>query len=333
MHRPERPLRPTKTLIFLGLALLAPAASSAQEDSELDLAALARRQASEQQIELSDAKQGEASFSAEGSGRCRVTMRCSTREGARLNLRRIDGKGQNETIMSWNRRNDRDPSPLMVNGEEREDSIFERSPGDFSPRLVEHAFDVARGETLRMSLRNDGGGTPELSFSTDAPGTIDMEDTEVEEASRGSDESKSLVIDPARSWTLEVEGKMGSTSGFARLIHGEGSVHRRVLDVFTRFGQGLNLRLANKSIFFVEARVGSIHNPGGASDHWFQTTVDRVSRGESVSLRIRNDAEARRLSVWWKGRLVGDVSYEIRSAAGTSNGLVFENLEGTARLR
>ncbi len=114
----------SRNLLVISLVLLLPAYLSAQEDTDLDLAGIARRQANPARVRLNNDRQGTGIFRPSVDGRCRISLRCSTRKGASLQLKQIDSSGNVVLQMSWKRSNDTDASPLVINGSELSKSIF-----------------------------------------------------------------------------------------------------------------------------------------------------------------------------------------------------------------
>lgn len=108
---------------------------------------------------------GRRVFVAPADGTVKVTARLSTYGPATLTAR-IGAEGKEAVWMSWTRRDDRDGSPLQVDGSPVPGSIVESSPGDMSPKATTHARKVKKGERIVLVLDGAfGAGSPELALT------------------------------------------------------------------------------------------------------------------------------------------------------------------------
>lgn len=108
---------------------------------------------------------GTKTFTAPQPGTLRVTAKLATYGPATLEVG-IAGGDKPRTWLSWSRAGAVDPSPLSVDGKPAADSIFERSPGDFSPRETTVETRLKAGETVTFRLEGDfGDGTPLLRYA------------------------------------------------------------------------------------------------------------------------------------------------------------------------
>jgi len=278
-------------------------------------------------IRLDGGNGGTRRFVVEGAGKVRVTARLSTSRPASLEVK-VGGT----TWLSWRRKDDRDGSPLQENGKALAESIFERKPGDFSPKSVTRERAVQAGDVVELTLQGPfGSGNPELRLeAVGATGTVEGGAAGTNgggsEVAAGS--SKQVEIPFDRSWTITYSCTVTRTRGddtvYGRLFTGPDYS----IDCFTLAGRGLNFRLANKKIFFTKARVGSIRNPGGTSDHYLMATGVRVSEGSQHDIVIRYDCEGGTVKGTWDGTVVLDADVDVRRLPRPVKTVEFPGSEG-----
>jgi hypothetical protein len=233
--------------------------------------------------------------------------------------------------MRWSRQNDGDPSPLHVFGQPVESSMFNRGGNDFSPNESKHFYTGKPGDKITMSLEGDITERAFLKLeASPAIGDIVGEDGSGEQGSGaeigGSPANVFIPFD--QDWEMNFDGTVTGTSGFARLIQGNERVHYRRIDIFTAGGRGLCLRLANKTIFFTSASVGKISNPGGQKNHWLETTVGKIKKGQQIKLKLVFKSEERRIQVYFDGNLVADATFICKKIPSPQTSLDFPNTRG-----
>lgn len=114
---------------------------------------------------LSARSPGTRTVTAAADGQLRVTAKLSTYQGAVLSVT-IARDGVVRRWLRWERQHGTDPAPLQVDGKPRVDSMYERDPGDFSPREVEEVTGVRKGDVLTFQLEGDfGEGSPLLRYA------------------------------------------------------------------------------------------------------------------------------------------------------------------------
>ena len=135
----------------------------------------------------------------------------------------------------------------------------------------------------------------------------------------------SLNISAGSSWKIELDGtfsgvKCGHWAAKRYIYDGK---NNESLDLF-EFGR---FRLGNRKVSFEQAKVGSIHNPGGNTDHWAE--VGDFSGRHCV--RIEYDAGAGRCSFYVDDNLNGDFIVRSRTTPDMSR-LVAVGFSGFVRV-
>ncbi|KAF1082078.1 MAG: hypothetical protein GQF41_1718 [Candidatus Rifleibacterium amylolyticum] len=135
----------------------------------------------------------------------------------------------------------------------------------------------------------------------------------------------SLNIPAGNSWKTEFDGtfsgaKCGHWAAKRYIYDGQ---NNESLDLFEvgRF------RLGNRKVFFEQASVGNIHNPGGNTDHWAE--VGDFSGEHCV--RIEYDAAAGRCCVYIDNNLKGDFLVRSRTSPDMSR-LIAAGFSGFVRV-
>ncbi len=107
---------------------------------------------------------GTKTFTAPDAGTLQVMAKLSTYGPAQLSVV-ISSGGKERTWLSWKRNGGTDATPLSVDGQARADSIFERKPGDSSPKETAVEAKLQKGDIVTLRLEGDfGDGTPLLKY-------------------------------------------------------------------------------------------------------------------------------------------------------------------------
>jgi len=286
---------------------------------------------------------GQRTFTFTQKDSLKITALLSTYGQAELKVIHDKTNGESSKFMNWKRSNGSDSSPLLVNGSVVSESMFERNPGDYSPKKMTRTLNVKKGDSITISLKgNIGKGRAFLSItgkeiknskSTETDRNDHNNDSSYETGNNSSDYASSggVNLSYSKDWQFEVEGTITNTSHFARLFTGDGSIHSRRIDAFTANGRGFKFRLANKKIYFTSASVGSIHNLGGKSDHWLETTVGSVKKGEKVSIKVQYSYRSKNLKIHWNGKLVADANFKISSMPKDVKSISLNGMSGTVK--
>ncbi|MBW7875003.1 MAG: hypothetical protein H3C47_03315 [Candidatus Cloacimonetes bacterium] len=108
-----------------------------------------------QTLNISKGRDSEHTFSKDGKAVVRIGLMTYGKASALVEIIKADGSSQK--WLSWERENDSDPSPLLVNGTPHEESIFEEKAGDPSARVVTVETSVNASDTIRASLKGSFG--------------------------------------------------------------------------------------------------------------------------------------------------------------------------------
>jgi len=108
-----------------------------------------------QTLNISKGNDGEHTLTKDGKVSVRIGLMTYGKASALVEIIKADGSTQQ--WLSWNRENDSDPSPLLVNGTPHEESIFEEKAGDPSARVVTVETSVGASDKIRASLKGSFG--------------------------------------------------------------------------------------------------------------------------------------------------------------------------------
>ncbi len=291
-------------------------------------------------IRLDKSTQGQKSFVMPADGAVKITACLSTYGPASLEVTCKTADGRQEELMSWERRDDKDSTPLQIRGKAISSSISQVKPGDFSPIETSETFAASKGDTFMLRLQGRfGSADPTLILESSVGGSADAPASDSGASAPGSGDEQQVSAGGAvkthlpfdKSWKIAFDGEITSTKGFARLIAGSNeTVHGRRIDLWTPSGYGLHFRLCNKKIVWRNASIGSINNPDGESDHFLKAKV-QVKPGK-CSLLIEHDAAAQQVTISFNGDVVACGEYEVKDLPDPQTSLDFPNLKGTVQV-
>ena len=117
-------------------------------------------------ISLNKENQGTKKYVLKKDEKLKVSAYLSSYGSASLKV--IIKKKNGDTVewLSWERADDKDPSPLKVNGKEKSASMTEFKPGDYSPKEQNITYKGKAGDEIVLSLKGDfGKADPHLKLS------------------------------------------------------------------------------------------------------------------------------------------------------------------------
>jgi len=121
-------------------------------------------------IRLDKSTQGQKTFVMPCDGQVKITACLTTYGPASLEVTHAAKGGAPEVLMSWERRDDKDPSPLLVREQPVPTSINEGKPGDFTPVPASQTFPAREGDTFVLRLQGKfGNANPSLVLEALVP--------------------------------------------------------------------------------------------------------------------------------------------------------------------
>ncbi len=138
--------------VFLFLTLFSHSMNAQEADGELGTVEQVLEDVKADEHKLTSSNPGTSSFTATADCEITVTSYLSTEGEAGLSVDLND-----DEVISWKRMNDKDPSRLVVNGEEIEESNQEVKPGDFSPVEQKTKIKVKKGDKITLKLAGNFG--------------------------------------------------------------------------------------------------------------------------------------------------------------------------------
>ena len=113
-------------------------------------------------ISLNKNNLGRREYEIKGDGKVSVSVLLKTYGNANLSVVIIKKNGQKVNWLKWNRKNDSDNSPLIVNGKADTSSIKKVKNCDFSPIKRTLTYDVKKGDKIILNMNGNFGAANPL---------------------------------------------------------------------------------------------------------------------------------------------------------------------------